>query len=265
MLTSVAPHVNEGCAANTVPPESLSDLRADGNIANVRRSFATPQKAGGKNLAKQIGSSGLSRRQWVQRLLGSAGAGLAWPGIAAAHPAHKHLADEATLATADAQAAAESWSPAFLDAHQNETVIVLAELIVPGASMAQSNRFIDLALTADSQENKEKFVHALSAFEGVALERFGRPFKDLTGEQQTQILTEASTQAAHERHGFRNRSGNSSKKQPAEATLRDHFENLKGWVVAAYYSSEVGMRELGWNGDHAFESFPGCQHPEGHS
>lgn len=40
---------------------------------------------------------------------------------------------------------------------------------------------------------------------------------------------------------------------------------MKGWVVGAYYSSEVGMRELGWTGDVMFESFPGCEHPGGHS
>jgi hypothetical protein len=39
---------------------------------------------------------------------------------------------------------------------------------------------------------------------------------------------------------------------------------LKGWVSGAYYSSEMGMRELGWTEDRVFASFPGCEHPEGH-
>ena len=51
---------------------------------------------------------------------------------------------------------------------------------------------------------------------------------------------------------------------PIRVTLRDHFDNLKGWISGAYYSSEVGMRELGWTGQVMFESFPGCEHPDGH-
>jgi len=46
--------------------------------------------------------------------------------------------------------------------------------------------------------------------------------------------------------------------------LRDHFENMKGWVVGTYYTSEVGMRELGWTGDFYFDHVPGCQHSEEH-
>jgi len=43
---------------------------------------------------------------------------------------------------------------------------------------------------------------------------------------------------------------------------RSGFENLKEWIVGAYYSSEQGMRELGWNGNYAFENYPGCEHGE---
>src|SRR6266567_345778 len=49
-----------------------------------------------------------------------------------------------------------------------------------------------------------------------------------------------------------------------QRVLYDHFENLKGWISGAYYSTEAGMRELGWNGEYVFESFPGCEHPDGH-
>jgi hypothetical protein len=47
--------------------------------------------------------------------------------------------------------------------------------------------------------------------------------------------------------------------------LRDHFELLKGWISGAYYSSEIGMRELGWTGQVMFAEFPGCPHPEKHA
>jgi hypothetical protein len=48
-------------------------------------------------------------------------------------------------------------------------------------------------------------------------------------------------------------------------SLRDYFEHLKGWVGTAYYSSEPGMKELGWDGENFFESLPGCEHADGHA
>lgn len=211
--------------------------------------------------------SAINRREMVKRVFGG-GAAFAIPGVAGAHPIHKHLADTAVLEQAEVRVAGKEWSPAFLDAHQNETLIVLAELIVPGSTQAQVNRFIDLLLSVDTQDNQKKFVAALSTFEAEALNRHNRPFKALTEEQQVKILTDAST-AGHEEalHGGTDpEAAPSTEEFPAtpEQVLRSHFENLKGWISGAYYSSEIGMRELGWTGNYFFESFPGCQHPEGH-
>jgi hypothetical protein len=212
---------------------------------------------------------GLNRRQVVQRLLGTAGAGVMMPGLAAGHPVRSHLMSESTMAEAETKAADPAWEPLFLDAHQNDTVTVLAERIVPNSTQAQVNRFIDLLLSVDTQENQKKFLASLGAFEHEALVRYGRPFKDLSEEQQNEILTVAST----EKPGAAGENANWSwfavpTKEGGEAptlTLRDHFENIKGWVVGAFYSSEVGMKELGWTGQVMWESFPGCEHPDGHA
>ncbi len=209
----------------------------------------------------------LSRREMVQRLFGGAGAAAALPGVNPAHPLYKHLADASMLEQADSRGTAQEWSPAFLDAHQNETLVVLAELFVPGSTKAQVNRFIDLMLSVDIQDNQRKFVASLSTFEAEALNRYNRPFKELTGEQQVKILTDASAQGTEEAQASRRRKrGTRTEEAPEtpEQALREHFENLKSWISGAYYSSEVGMRELGWTGNNFFESFPGCQHPEGH-
>src|SRR5438067_2894103 len=184
---------------------------------------------------------GINRREMVQRLLGGAGAGVVAPGIVAAHPMHKHLMSETTLAQADAKAAAADWSPEFLDPHQNDTLIALAERIVPGSTKAQVNRFIDLLLTVDTQENQKKFLASLSAFEGEALNRYQHPFKDLTEEQQNQILTAASTEKSGQPEGSVDWSWFAVRKEAGEhrVTLRDHLENMKGWVRDAYDSSEI--------------------------
>jgi hypothetical protein len=43
----------------------------------------------------------------------------------------------------------------------------------------------------------------------------------------------------------------------------EHFQHLKGLISRAYYSSETGMRALGYDGP-AHGVFEGCTHREGH-
>ena len=198
----------------------------------------------------------LTRREMVQRLLAGAGAGAAWPLVAASHPIYEHLANGAIFGEAEKLGAAD-WKPVFLNAQQNETLAALSESIVPGSKKAQVNRFIDLLLSVDTLEHKKNFVDSLAAFEAESQKRFGKQFPSLNTGQQNMLLTDASVSPAGE--------GSSSGAGKENHDLHEHFENLKGWISGAYYSSEAGMRELGWTGDYVFEKFPGCEHSEGHS
>jgi Gluconate 2-dehydrogenase subunit 3 len=200
----------------------------------------------------------MSRREMVRRLALGASAGVALPAVAAAHPVAKHLANSAAVGEAHAKSASANWSPAFFDAHQNETFTLLAERIIPGSAQAHVNRFVDLLVSVDTQEVQKKFLASLGALEAESLRRYSRPYQRLTESEQNQILTVASTAP---RPVVPEKISDLSLDQ---MTLRDHFENLKEWVKGAYYSSEVGMKELGWDGQVVFASFPGCQHPGGH-
>src|SRR5262245_53237876 len=56
--------------------------------------------------------------------------------------------------------AAPGWKPRFFDEHQNETLIVLSNLIIPatetpGAKEALANRYIDLVLAAEKAEGQK--------------------------------------------------------------------------------------------------------------
>ena len=191
-----------------------------------------------------------SRREMVRRLFAGIGAGAAWPFLAAPHPMYKHSASDSLPDHGDAQLAAENWKPLFLNAHQNETLIALSEDIVPGSKNALVSRFIDLLLSVDTAEVQQKFAASLALFDVESQQRFGHPFKAASPAEQNTLLTQASSGDTH---------------ADSPSALHEHFENLKGWIAGAYYSSEVGMAELGWTGDRFFEQFPGCQHPEGHS
>jgi hypothetical protein len=198
----------------------------------------------------------LTRREMVRRLLASVGAGAAWPLVAGSHPIHELLGNDAVLDEAEKLAAAD-WKPLSLNAQQNQSLIAIAESIVPGSTRAQVNRFIDLLLSVDTDRHKKEFAAALAAFDAEAQKRFAKNFPVLDETQKSQLLTDASATPAKENSEG---AGAGEKK----VGIHEHFENLKGWVSGAYYSSEMGIKELGWTADRVFASFPGCEHPEGH-
>ena len=184
----------------------------------------------------------LSRREIVQKLLGGMAAGAVMPLIASSHPMWRHLTDEVMLERGEELLAAVEWRPVFLDAGQDKTMAAVSEVIVPGSAAAGVNRFVDLLLSVDTGEHQQEFIASLAAMDEEAKRKFGRGFAGLMANEQVALLTNFSSGEGQQ-----------------------HFDNLKQWIVGAYYSSEQGMRELGWDGNYAFESFPGCAHGvEGH-
>ncbi len=168
----------------------------------------------------------LGRRDVLQRLAATFGAGFVFPALAQGHPMHAHLADAARVAAADGPASA----PVFLTAQQLEALTTMAETIVPGSTNAAVAPFIDRLLAVDTAENQKQF---LSAFQALS-----KDWLQLTEPQRVERLTAA----------------------PPEP-----FREIKGWIVGAYYSSEIGMRELGWTGNMFYAEFPGCTHADRHA
>jgi hypothetical protein len=203
-----------------------------------------------------VASRALSRREMVHRLLAGAGAGAAWPLVAASHPIYEHLANGEIFENAEKLGAAD-WKPLFLSAQQNETLCALSESIVPGSMKAHANRFIDLLLRVNKPEHQRKFAESLAAFETESQKRFGKQFPSLDSNEKNMLLTDASAQSSEAK-------SSEADGEEKRSALKGHFESLKGWISGAYYSSEAGMKELGWTGDYVFESFPGCTHPEEH-
>lgn len=189
----------------------------------------------------------MPRRVALQTLLGSVGAGFALPSAAEAqHPIHQHLANPAALEQAQQNAAVARYTPAFLDAHQSKTLEALAEAIVPGSTDARVAAFLDQLLAVESPANQRAFLGALGAFDMAAINKHSKAWITITSAEQDALLGDAST--ADEK----------------TSAMRGHFQNLKGWIAGAYYSSEIGMRELGWDGNVIHPELPGCTHPGGH-
>lgn len=178
----------------------------------------------------------LTRRQLVERLLGGMIAGAAWPAVASSHPIRFLLTDHALLDRVDRAHQAAEWQPHFLSPQEALSLDEIAESIIPGSSRAHVNRFIDLLLSVDSKPNQQKFVVSLAAVQDAVRHKFGRGFEQLTAQEKEEFYRSAF----------------------ADPAAHKPIDELKDWISLAYYSSEEGMKELGWTGTHAFRTFPAC-------
>lgn len=155
--------------------------------------------------------------------------------------------------------AAPGWKPLFLDEHQNETLILLSDLIIPatdtpGAKEALVNRYIDLVLAADNRDNQRGFLNSLAYLDGESIRRYKTAFRYISREDQDDLL--------HSLAYSKGASGWTGEAAGSDAG-HEHFENLKQRIVFAYYSSEIGGKELGWDGNVMHGVYQGCDHEEG--
>jgi len=145
----------------------------------------------------------------------------------------------------------DTWKPRVLDAHQDRTVTMLAELIIPrtdtpGAIDVQVNRYIDTMLAGYPVSRREEFVQGLAWLDGHCLNVHGAPFADLKPDDQVAMLRKLSA------------AGASAELGPGVR----FFRSIKGMASTGYYTSKVGLEEeLGW-GKNPAEEPPGCSHPE---
>jgi Gluconate 2-dehydrogenase subunit 3 len=189
---------------------------------------------------------GIPRREALQTLLGSVGVGFALTSVVEPqHPVHQHLASTTIVEQAQKKAAVAAYKAEFLDAHQLKTLEGLAEAIVPGSTTARVAPFLDQLLAVESAQNQRAFLGALGALDMAAIAKHGKAWNAIAAAEQDALLREAST-------------------ADPKSAIRGHFQNLKDWIAGAYYSSEPGMRELGWTGNMFFAELPGCTHPGGH-
>ena len=178
----------------------------------------------------------VDRRTVLQSLATGVGA-VAFASSASAASAHVH---QAAAVTADSAAAINPESGLlFLDRHAFDTLALLSEQIVPGSRAVQVPEFLDRLLAVESTETQQQFMQALGAFEREARAANGMPWKALSAEQATALLTKIST-------------------LPDSDMSRQAFDRIKGAVAETFYSTEAGRKELGWNGSMTFAPPSAC-------
>jgi gluconate 2-dehydrogenase subunit 3-like protein len=150
--------------------------------------------------------------------------------------AHQHLAA--------LQASPQTYRLQFFTAQQHGVVDQVAEMILPaddhspGAHEAKVGYYIDLVAANSSAAAKANWKSRLAAFEKVVAAQRG---------DHAAALRAVAAQE--------NNPGT-----PAE----HFFVDMKKATLFGYYTSQIGLlKELGYKGNEALASFPGCTHPAG--
>lgn len=173
----------------------------------------------------------MERRELIKSALLGAGA-----AVTAGAGSSVQLTSIAPAPAAAAEAAAKAFEPQVFDAHQNETVVALSELIIPttdtpGAKAAKVNEYIDLYLHDVAEDKGHSFLMGLGWLDGRALKLYAKPFVGLSEAEQVAILE--SLDGAEEKE----------LKPGAE-----FFKQLKRLTVDGYYTSKIGIAELNKDG-----------------
>jgi len=157
------------------------------------------------------------------------------------------------LAEARALLASQS-SPRTLNAHQEATVKVMAEMILPrtdtpGAADVGAAAFIDLVLTEWYDEaDRRRFLAGIGDVDARSNSLFGRDFVDCQAFQQSQILVDLGEKMA------RNIAQVNDLRLPeGEFPVDTNFyAMMRRLTLTAYYTSEAGATE-----ELHFEIIPG--------
>ena len=142
--------------------------------------------------------------------------------------------------------------PTFFNPHQYATVTELASLIIPtdetpGAREAKVNEYIDLIVSEGPDSLRKLYRDGLEWLDKTCQSRHGKEFVDLSNLKQVEILTEIS------------QIKNLSRDNQVQTRF---FKAIKEATIEGFYTSRIGLDELGYKGNTVLDEFPGCTHPE---
>src|SRR5215469_10658099 len=162
----------------------------------------------------------------------------------AAEYAHRMIAAE------KASTPAKGYVPKFFPAREYKTLQSLCQSIIPadqdsgGAIEAGAPEFIDL-LTSENTDYQLVLGGGLMWLDNTCSDRYGKAFLDCAAPQQKEILD----QIAYRKNGLEDPSLNQGIK---------FFAFLRNLTADGFFTSEIGIKYLGYIGNTYLQEFPGC-------
>jgi gluconate 2-dehydrogenase gamma chain len=162
--------------------------------------------------------------------------------LQAAEYAHHMIAAE--------KAAAKPYTPKYFAAHEYKTLQILCQAIIPpdpdsgGAIEAGAPEFIDL-LTSENKDYQLTLGGGLMWLDETCLDRYEKDYLACTPEQQDEILDKI----AYRRNAIAD---------PELSQGVAFFSFLRNMTADGFFTSEIGIKYLGYVGSAFLKDFPGC-------
>ena len=164
--------------------------------------------------------------------------------LQAAQHAHKIVKQEKAATPAGA------YAPKFFTANQFKTLQSLCQTIIPpdegsdGAIEAGAPEFIDL-LTSENKDYQRRLGGGLIWLDATCNAKFGKAYLECTLADQKLILDLIAYRKNAER-------------DPTLSTGVHFFEFLRNLTADGFFTSEIGIKYLGYVGNDYLAEFPGC-------
>lgn len=193
-----------------------------------------------------MSNESISRRDILRTLAAGAVSGSVLQVIPAEAAAYIHQ----MVHKEKSAAPAGNYTPKFFSALQYATLTALCDAIIPkdeksgGAVEAGAPEFIDL-LTSENPKYQLKLGGGLFWLDGFCTDHYGKVFLECAPEQKKEVLDLIA---------FR-------KNAKQDASLSQgvaFFAFLRNLTCDGYYTSKIGIADLGYIGNTSLREFPGC-------
>ena len=148
------------------------------------------------------------------------------------------------------KAATKTYAPKFFSAHDYKTLQGLCETIIPadsdsgGAVEGGAPEFIDL-LTSENTEYQRIMNGGLLWLDATCDDRYNAVYLDCAPAQQKEILD----LIAYKKNAVAN---------PVLSQGVEFFSFLRNMTADGFFTSEIGIKYLGYIGSTFLKEFPGC-------
>ena len=193
-----------------------------------------------------MANESISRRDILRTLAVTAAGGSVLQVIPAEAAAYVHQ----VVRKEKAAAPAGKYTPKYFSAPQYAALIALCDAIIPkddksgGAVEAGAPEFIDL-LTSENERYQLRLGGGLFWLDGFCSDRYGKVFLECAPEQKKEVLDLIA---------FRK----NAKQDSALSQGVAFFAFLRRLTCDGYYTSKIGVADLGYIGNTSLHEFPGC-------
>jgi hypothetical protein len=162
------------------------------------------------------------------------------PAEAAEH-VHRLVAEEKSTG---------QYKPKFFPSNQYQTLRALCQAIIPadaetgGAIEAGAPEFIDL-LTSENPDYQLTLGGGIAWLDATCVSRYGNVFLQCPPSQQTQILDSIAYRK-------------NAESDPGLSQGIEFFSFLRNLTADGFFTSEIGIKYLGYVGNRHLKEFPGC-------